>query len=176
MNNTNNDDYIPPRFKSTNVDRFAPVLRKVLEGKQEIRFKNIEIGLNANTAICRVRDAALAVMRGFQFYPDIDADKLRDAWPLYKVDYDNFTREVTIVRHKSSQTVSNVEAIIELTIRVEEPEFEDYITHLAWLYGHNKFRGFVTILGMLNEDLKQRLAGEHNVYFRQLKPNEHIMN
>lgn len=175
MNTTNNDEYIPPRFRSTNVDRFVPILKKVLLGQQEIRFRNVEIGLNANTAMCRVRDAAAAVIRGYQFYSDVDANKLRDMWDLYKVDYNNFSHEVVIVKHKETQ-VASAECIFDITTRTEESEFEDYITHLAWLYGHNKFRGFVTILGVLDEDLKQRLIDEYHVYIRQDKPNVHIMN
>lgn len=172
-----NDQNLPPRFRASNVDRFVPVLKKVLEGRPNIRFKNSEIGLNWFTATSRFRDAARAVIYGHQFYPDVDADKLRDVWPLYKVDYDHNSKEVVVVRHKSNQTVTNIDTVLELIVRTEEPEFEEYITHLAWLYGHNKFRGFVTILGMLDETLIQRLMTEYNVFIRQGDcSNEHIMN
>jgi hypothetical protein len=140
-----------------------------------IRFKHDEIGLNSTTAIARVGDAVLAVTRGKQFYPDIDPDKLRDAWQNYRVTYDQIAREVVILRHKESPT-SLPSNILDTTIVVEEPNFRRTITAFAWLYGTSHIIGRLTILGMLNDELKHHLEQECNVIFQQIKPNEHIMS
>lgn len=168
-------EYLPSRFKSSNVDRFVPVLKRVLAGQQEIRFNPARIGLSVATAMARVGDAALAVIRGHQFYSDVDADKLRKVWPNYKIGYDQNTHEVKVIQFRNIGP-SLPTNILDATIMVEEPNFERTVAAFAWLYGTYHIIGHLTILGMLDDKIKQQLAEECNVSFQLVKPNEHIMS
>lgn len=168
-------DWLPSRFKRHNVDRFVPILKLVLAGQQKIRFNPASIGLNVTTAMARVGDAALAVIRGHQFYADVDADKLREVWPNYRIGYNQITHEITISQFRETST-SIPTNILDATIMVEEPNFERTITAFAWLYGTYHIIGHLTILGMLDDKIKQHLINECNVSFQLVKPNEHIMS
>jgi hypothetical protein len=170
-------DYLPSRFKSSNVDRFVPVLKAVVEGRPEIRFKHDDLHINATTALARVRDAALAIIRGLAFHPEVDADKLRDVWWLYKVNYDAISREIVIgLKHKDHSAPS--QNILDAEIRVDVEDLEEFLTDLAAfarLYGRHRIRGRLTILGMLDDNLKRDFEQKYNVTFNQISPNEHIM-
>jgi hypothetical protein len=167
-------EYLPSRFKRTNVDRFLPVIQRVLTGQREIRFKPAQIGISPATAIARVGDAILAITRGIQFYADVDADKLRELWLDYKIRYDHIGREVIVFRYKERPDALP-DNILDTKLVVESVNFERTLTAFAWLYGTHHLIGRLTILGMLDDELKHRLEDECNVRFEQTRPNEHIM-
>lgn len=174
------EQYIPSRFRERNVNRFRNILREVVAGTPEIRFKNSEIGLNPTTAIARVSDAMRAVINGIVFYEDVDADKLREKRPLYRIYYDQLTSEVIVTQRRLPLTEGGVATtfvdIVDVTLRMEETTFPEDIHAFAVLFGHYRLRGRVTILGMLSEAIKQDLASTHGVMFTQTAPNETIMS
>lgn len=172
---TESEEYVPSRFRRSNVDRFVPILKRMLNGDKVIRFKHDTIGLNANTAKARVGDAVLAVSRGIQFYEDIDADKLREAWTNYKLDYNQISREILVIRFRETPTAFAAN-IADVTVFVQIPDFDQILTALARLYGTSILVGRVTIVGMLDDQLRQTLELKFNVSFQQIKPNEHIMS
>jgi hypothetical protein len=170
-------DYLPSRFKPTNVDRFLPVLKSVLSGKPEIRFKHDELQLGPGTATARVRDAALAVIRGVVFYPEIDADKLRDVWWHYKVTYDHLTREVVVGLKHREESVPD-QNFLDAVIRVDDTDLEGFridLAAFAHLYSRRRMMGRLTILGMLDDEIKRELELKYNVMFNPDGPNRHVM-
>lgn len=166
--------FVPSRFKQANVDRFVRVLQDVANGVPTIRFNHDKLGLNANTAISRVRDAVLAVTRGITPLPEVDADKLRENWPLYKVEYDNITLEV-VVRRSKEHSIAVEGNFFDATLRVEESTFEVDLKAFATLYGHYRMKGRLTIIGLLDDSIKQDLIKNYNVFLEQVAANEHIL-
>lgn len=164
---------VPSRFRKFNVDRFAPILRQVVEGQTVVKFKPSKYSLNANTAMCRVRDAALAIIRGIAFHEDVDADKLKEVWHLYKVQYDPLTGEIKVYQYQAPDLPSG--NFLDATITVGEVTFLADLKAFATLYGHYRIRGRLTIKGMFDQSLKDQLTRDYNVFISQTAPNEHIL-
>lgn len=168
------DKYIPSRFKQANVERFKPIMDQVVAGLPEIRFSHDALGLNHNTAMNRVRDAMSSVIKGIAYFNDFPVNVLSENWPLYNVGYDQLTREV-VLKQVHAKVVELPRNIVEITLRSEEPDFEEALEHLRVLFMMGLLRGKITVLGPMDDQLIHHLVSYPNIYYKQVGPNEHII-
>lgn len=170
------EEYLPSRFKHSNVDRFLPYIVRLTQGANEVRINHLDLGLNANTCEHRVRDAVLAILSGKTFYPDLNTDRLREIWPLYKVRREELTREIVIeLRHKESPIMSG--NFLDAELSVAHPHFEEVLIAYAILYNHEVYKGRLHIIGLLSPDARDKITMDYpRVYFTQVTPMEHYLS
>jgi hypothetical protein len=170
-------------YRAPNVDRWILAWSQVIENHRRyndanVAINNFKMGLNYSTAISRCGAAAHALITRVVANELIDVAELTRIRPLYKIVSDPAYNCIRIVRKfKGDEQTANqpIDNYVKYTLRVESEGFLEDLTALARCFSRLIVRGEVTILGMLNEDLKQKLSTEFNREVLQIEPNEHVM-
>jgi hypothetical protein len=178
---------IPHRYTARSVIRFVPVIRALLiqhrkNGVAVVKFNPVELDLNVNTAMARLRDAVHSLCSKFYTHPSIDSDELKRVWHLYKV-VSNDDINVEIVSRGVELTPPNI--LIEtpsggvytdsIVLRTDEAGFIEALTALALLFGRRLIKGQVDIIGDLSESLQHRITSENDVVFISDGQQKHHM-
>jgi len=170
-------------YRAPNVDRWILAWSKVIESHNRyddanVSIDNFKMGMSFNTAVSRCGAAAHALITGVVSNKLIDVAELTRIRPLYKIVSDPIANCIRIVRKtKSDDQTSSLPIVnfVKCKLRLgDEGSLEDLLA-LARCFSRSLVRGEVTILGMLDEDLKQKLTTEFKRELLQVAPNEHVM-
>jgi len=164
------------------VVRFIPVIRTVLDqhrrnGVASVKFNPLELNLNLQTAMARLRDSVHSLCEGLTEHGSIDKETLKQVWPLYKVTSDG--ANVMVVSRDVPVGESNITIIGSneslATLKTDEAGFVEAITAFAVLMGQRYLRGQVDIIGDLSDSLRHRIESENDVVFIPDGQNKHHM-
>jgi len=178
-----NEDLLPSRFRRENTDRFAPYIQAVVRGHAEVGMAVVKVPMVAFPKISkprsltdRIRDTVLAITRGIQFYPEIDADFLKKVWPFYVVEFDT-AEGCAVIKPEKEFKVLFQDNVVEVNLRTGDPNFEERLAAFATLFSSYDLKGKVTILGMFDDELKQKFRERFPTrLFERDKNNEHFMS
>jgi hypothetical protein len=170
--------------RAPNVDRWILSWMSVIEnhsryGSANVKIDSFRMGLNYATAISRCGAAAHALITGVVSNKLIDAAELARIRPLYKIVSDPASNCIRIVpKLKDDESTSAgqpIENYVKCRLHVMNESFLEDLMALAHCFRVGIVRGEVTILGMLDEDLKQKLQSEYMREILRIENNEHVM-
>src|SRR5882724_3480066 len=171
---------LPYRYAEKSVYRYIQVLVAV---QTEVIPKRLEfhpdlLGVNSETAVCRLRDAAHSLITGLTTHPSIDPTLLKERFRHYRVSHDGTKvfvipktekKQSTNAQVEVSQTVSGTDVLA----RVKSTEVSA-LRALALLLGRHFLQGQVEIVGLLDDKFRREIS-IHDIEITSLNPNLHIM-
>jgi hypothetical protein len=150
-----------PRFSEKAVARYESILASVLRNPStDHHFDPSLLGLSAETASARLRDAARAIIEGKVSRPELSS--LADIWPLFFVRIvDN---HVHILRKErpivSSAVVTATINNVKLAIPTTD---ETSLTAAAHLLHHHYLTCAVELIGDLSDHLRTQLTTNRDI-------------
>jgi hypothetical protein len=123
------------------------------------------IGVNSETAACRLRDAVRSLLTGMTTDPNIDPTLLAERYRHYMVTHDG--THVFVVPRAEKKTDSTSLSVDHAhdsdVLAVIQPTDVDVIRAFALLLGRRILQGKVLILGTLTTETTDSLMHQHDI-------------
>ncbi len=168
----------PYRYAEKSVMRYIDVLVRIQLNAIPlgISFDPKSVGVNSETAACRLRDAVHSLCTGLTTHPSIDPTLLKERFRHYRVSHDGTKVFVIPKTEKKQSTTAQVEVSQvdgDLLARVQSTDTAA-LSAFALLLGRHLLQGRVEIVGEIDPIILANLY-ENDIVIQIENPNLLIM-